>query len=425
MSQSKLKAAIKSYKYLTPLLVIGGLLLYSIIGWIIIENYFDVSPTLLYKFFGAICLIVNLYVLSKIFNDDGWEDTFAVTLIAFSLIYCSIMLNNEYREYAFIGLSLYTIFYTIAKLEKLNIENTLQFLSIMLTYFFLVSSYYTFGKQFLSKWLSIIDSLVDIRFVLLMLILTLVLGEGIVLAVEADKPKIPLISYVHYTPSKITIPFIGIIEGFKKSGVWIRNNTVYFINIVWFIIAFIGYYIYQTLINTKGRILGFIQHSDKIISTSLTFLGCLLFTDYSIKLSNLELNYLWTSDMNILIDTTLLFLCIVSFAVLIKIAFHFEYRKIDFDYVSVLIKETFSGMIQAPLTVAAYYCGAGWMLCATSFLINKFGFKDWLPHFHSLGIYTYMATLILSIIIIIVSFTSPKNVEENETIEVENKSENK
>lgn len=236
---------IKLHKFLTPALVILGVILYSAIGSIATENLFRLPLEWLFALFGAVCLGVNLYLFAMVFKgDDSWaSEVFFFSLIIFSLIFCSMTLKGTFQEYAFIALSIAVIIFTIDRLEGGSINAVLQFLSIIITYFFLASSYYTFGKTFLDRWLSLINYVVNVRLLLFIIIAALVLGEGVVKAFQAERPHIPLIPYIGYIPPLITNPLIGIVEGFKKSGVWIRNNAVYFFNLVWTVLAHIGYYI--------------------------------------------------------------------------------------------------------------------------------------------------------------------------------------
>ena len=389
--------------------------MYSLVGWVATENFFQIPKEWFFTLFGAVCLIVNLYLFAKICEDENdWGRVFFFSLIGFSLIFSSMTLNGIFQEYAFIALSALAIIFTIIQFEELSIESVLQFLSIIITYFFLVSSYYTFGKVYLDKWLYIINSLVNFRLVLSITISVLVLGEGAIRAFQSSKPNIPLIPYIKYIPTQILNPFIGIVEGFKKSGVWLRNNVVYFLNLVWVIFAHIGHYIYQTFLNTKNRILSFIEHSDKIIASTLLIYCALLFVDYSIRLSRVEITYLWSSTLDNLLHLLFLFTLVIVLAIIIKFAIDFEYRKLNVSYLSNLVKGTFSGMVQAPLTIASYYCGAGWLLWISSSLAIRFGNWDLLPHFHSLGIYTIISSLVLLIVIVVVSFISPKSDEKGE-----------
>lgn len=415
MANNTAPPAIKPHRYLTPVLVIGGTLLYSIIGWLVTENVFIMPQDWLLKIFGAICLIVNLYVVSKIFEDgDKWTEHFWFFFIAFALIFSSMTLENRFQEYAFIALTLLFGLYAFLMAEKFSIEGILKFLSIIITYLGLVSIFYTFGKPCLENWMSMINSIVDIRLVISSLILLIVIGEGFIKAIRANKPKIRKIPYILFTPSLTDDPFIGIVDGFKKSGVWIRNNAVIFINIVWTFIAYVAYYFWETIKNAYNRVKSFFKNSDTVISASLTILGCLLFTDFTIRLSKYELQYLLTSDFSVLLSLTCHFLLTILLSVFIKIALNFRYSNLNLKYIKAFFKNTFSGMIQAPITVAAYYCASGWVLMTASFVLWKIYNKDFLPHFHELGIYTIIASVIIIIVGIVVSIFSPKSLAATE-----------
>ncbi|MBK8547772.1 MAG: hypothetical protein IPL63_10435 [Saprospiraceae bacterium] len=412
MSKSKVATALKSYKYLTPTLVVFGVLSYSLMGWFFVENYFKIQQPLLLIFFGAACLIVNLYVLSKIVEvDEDWSGAFTLSFIGLAILYGSMALSGEVQKYFFIALSILAIVIAFLASEEFNIEGILKFISILITFCYLVTSFNSFGKLHLEQWLSFINSIVSIRLIISLLVIVIVFGEGLIIAFGEDKPDIPLIPYIHYTPNQTTNPLVGIIEGFKKVGVWIRNNAVFFINIIWTILAYILYYILRTLGNVKNRILSFLEHSDRVISVSLMMFTSILFIDYTIRLSKTEMHYLLTADYNSLIGTIWLFAVVVLLSVLLKIAAEFEYRKINEKYVSLFIKNTFSGMVQAPITVAAYYCAAGWLLVGVSYILSKIGSPDLLSHFHHIGIYTIFATVIIVIVAIVVSFILPKTNE--------------
>ncbi len=413
MSKTKVATALKSHKYLTPTLVAFGVLSYSTMGWVFTENYYKIPQPLLLIFFGAICLIVNLYVLSRIVEDEeDWGAIFIISLIGLAILYGSMALNGTIQKYFFIGLCILAFFLALGTIEKFNIEGILKIISIFITYFYFVTSFYTFGKPHLEEWLSFINSIVSIRLVITALVVVLVFGEGLLIALNEGKPSIPLIPYIQYTPTLATNPFIGIVEGFKKAGVWIRNNVVYFVNILWTILAYILYYIIQTFINVKDRIFLFLKHSDSLISISLIMLVSILFVDCTIMLSKVELYYLLTNEINALIGSIRLFVIVVLLSVLLKIGINFKYENLNKKYVSTFFKNTFSGMVEAPIIVAAYYCAAGWVLVGVSFILSKTGFIDLLPHFHHIGTYTIFATIIIAIVAIIISLIIPKNREK-------------